>query len=231
MVPTNALQRTFRMQYGTDTATCFTVDVDGRQYIITARHALPGIDQAVKINIQHEGQWKNLNCNVVGIAPHEVDIVVLAPSHPISPLHPLEPTTKDMYLSQDVYFLGFPYGIQADVGELNAYFPLPLVKKACVSMLSFATGEAECLLLDGHNNPGFSGGPVVFCPHGNPNNIRVAGVISGYRFTWDKVYINDQETDLAVKYNTGIVLAYPIDYAVGLIRANPIGALVGGANA
>jgi len=215
------------MRYGTDTATCFTVDVDGKQYIVTARHALPGIGQAVTIQLQHEGQWKDLNCEVVGVAPDEIDIAVLAPPHAISPSHPLEPTTKDIFLSQDVYFLGFPYGLQSEVGELNAYFPLPLVKKACVSMLTFAPEKPKYLLLDGHNNPGFSGGPVVYSPHGQLHNIRVVGVISGYKFVWDKVFIKDQETDLAVKYNTGIVIAYSIDYAVDLIRARPIGAPIG----
>lgn len=231
MVPSNALQRTFRMQFGDETATCFTVDIDGKQYIVTARHALPGIGQAVTIQLQHDGQWKDLNCSLVGFAPDEVDIAVLAPPHAISPSHPLEPTTKDMFLSQDAYFLGFPYGLQAEVGGLNADFPLPLVKKACVSMLTFAPGKTKYLLLDGHNNPGFSGGPVIFSPHGQLQNVRVAGVISGYKFVWDKVFIQDKETDLAVKYNTGIVVAYSIDYAVELIRANPIGALVGATHA
>jgi hypothetical protein len=227
MVPSNALQRTFRMKFGHETATCFTVDIDGKQYIVTAQHALPGIGQTVTIQLQHGGQWKDLSCNLVGIAPYEVDIVVLAPPHPISPSYPLEPTTKDMFLSQDAYFLGFPYDLQAEVGSLNADFPLPLVKKACVSMLAFAPGKTKYLLLDGHNNPGFSGGPVIFSPHGQLQNIRVAGVISGYKFVWDKVFIQDKETDLAVKYNTGIIVSYSIDYAVELIRANPIGAKVG----
>ncbi len=228
MVPSNALQRTFRMRYLADTATCFTIDVDGKQYIVTARHALPGVGQSVTIQLQHEGVWKDLSCEVVGIAPDEIDIVVLAPPHPISPSHPLPPTTKDMFLSQDAYFLGFPYGLHAEVGGLNADFPLPLVKKACVSMLALFPGKTRYLLLDGHNNPGFSGGPVVFSPHGNPNDVRVAAVVSGYKFVWDKVFIEDKETDLAVKYNTGIIVAYAIDYALELIQARPIGAPVVG---
>ena len=226
MVTNNALQRTFRMQYLASTATCFTIDVEGKQYIVTARHALPNINKSVTVQLQHEGIWKDINCKVVGIAPNEIDIVVLAPPHQISPSLPLPPTTKDMYLSQDVYFLGFPYGLHAEVGGINADFPLPLVKKACVSMLALFPGKTKQLLLDGHNNPGFSGGPVVFSPHGNHNEVRVAAVISGYRFEWDKVFIGEKETSLAVKYNTGIVVAYAIDYALELIQVNPIGAPV-----
>lgn len=214
------------MRYLTSTATCFTIDIEEKQYLVTARHALPNVEESVTVQIQHEGGWKSLNCKVVGIATGEVDVIVLAPPHPISPSHALQPTTKDLYLSQDVYFLGFPYGLNSEVGELNADFPLPLVKKACVSMLELFPDKTKFLLLDGHNNPGFSGGPVVFSPHGNHNTVCVAAVISGYRFEWDKVYIDEKETSLAVKYNTGIVVAYAIDYAVELIQANPIGAPV-----
>jgi S1-C subfamily serine protease len=233
MVPSNALQRTFRMQFGHNMATCFTIDIDGKQYIVTARHALPGIGKSVSIQLQQDRQWKDLNCNLVGIAPEEVDIVVLAPPRAISPSHPLEPTIKDMCLSQDAYFLGFPYGLQADVGGLNADFPLPLVKKACVSMFVLAPGKTKYLLLDGHNNPGFSGGPVIFSPPGFGQflNVRVAGVVSGYNFVWEKVFNQGKETDSEIKYNTGIVIAYSIEYAVELIRANPIGALVSAPNA
>lgn len=224
MVPANALQRTFRMKFGNQTASCFTIDIDGKQYIVTARHALPGVGLTPTIQIQHEGKWKDLPCSLVGVAANEVDIAVLAPPCQISPSHTLEPKTTDMFLSQDVYFLGFPYGIHAEVGGVNSHFPLPLVKKACISLLTLVEGTTKYMLLDGHNNPGFSGGPVIYSPYGQPQTVRVAGVVSGFRFEWDNVFLDEKQTDLAIKYNTGIVIVYAIDYAVDLIRANPIGA-------
>jgi len=223
MIPDNVLQRTFCMQYRNETATCFTMDMYRKQYIVTARHALPGVGEAVTIEIQHDGQWKELICRVVGSAAGEVDISVLAPSHAISPSLTLEPNTKNICLGQDVYFLGFPYGLQSVVGEANADFPFPLVKRACVSMLSLTPGNPRYLLLDGHNNPGFSGGPVIYSPRGNPNAVMVAGVISGYRYAWDNVFVDNRETDMMIRYNTGIITAYAIDYALDLIRSNPIG--------
>ena len=156
------------MQFGNSTATCFTVDVDGKQYIVTARHALPDIEKNLTIQLQHNKEWEDLTCSLVSIGDGGIDIAVLAASHRISPLHQLEPTMNDMFLSQNVYFLGFPYGIQADVGALNADFTLPLVKKACVSMLTTSPGESNYLFLDGHSNPGFSGGPVIFSLHDKP---------------------------------------------------------------
>ena len=157
-------------------------------------------------------------------APGDVDISVLAPPHAISPSLPFEPTTKHIQLGQDTFFLGFPYGLQAEVGDVNAYFPLPLVKKACVSMLSLGPEETQHLLLDGHNNPGFSGGPVIYSPPGNSDSVCVAGVVAGFTYAWDRVFLRGQETEMSIRYNTGIITAYSIDYALELIRTNPIGA-------
>ena len=224
MVPSNVLHRTFRIQFGGQVGTCFTLDVDGRQYIVTARHVVPQGAGQVTVQIHYESKWAGLPCSVVGIGEGEVDITVLAPPHVISPPLPLEPTTKGMFLSQDAYFLGFPYGLHAEVGGLNANFPLPLVKKACVSMFALAGTGPWYLLLDGHNNPGFSGGPVVFALNGQGAATNVAAVVSGYKYVWDKVFVGEEETELAVKYNTGIVVAYAIDHALALIRVNPVGA-------
>ena len=43
MLPsTNILQRTFYMKFGKSTGTCFTIDIDNHQYIVTAQHILKG---------------------------------------------------------------------------------------------------------------------------------------------------------------------------------------------
>lgn len=55
MITTNVLQRTFRIKYGENTGTCFTIDVDDRQYIATARHVVDGIQRKDTIEIFHEG--------------------------------------------------------------------------------------------------------------------------------------------------------------------------------
>uniref|UniRef100_UPI00197CA2C8 hypothetical protein n=1 Tax=Piscinibacter defluvii TaxID=1796922 RepID=UPI00197CA2C8 len=172
------------------------------------------------------GAWKALDCQVVGVGAGDIDIAVLAAQQVISPTDVLEPTTRHIYLSQDAYFLGFPYGLHAEVGALNAQFPIPLVKRGCVSQIELVGGGARYLLLDGHNNPGFSGGPVVYAVDNKGPANKVAAVVSGFKFAWDQVYLKDQLTDLAVKYNTGIVIAYSIEHAMELIHANPIGAKI-----
>ena len=112
------------------------------------------------VQIFQDGTWKNLPAELVGHGAGSNDITVLAPVTQLSVRYPLHATTAGLTLGQDVLFLGFPYGLANELGELNNYFPVPLVKKGIVSALQFE--EARVLLLDGHNNPGFSGGPVVY---------------------------------------------------------------------
>ena len=78
------------------------------------------------------------------------------------------------------------------------------------------------IFLDGHNNKGFSGGPVLFKEqeHGE---LKVAAVVSGYRFSNEPVYQGDQELPVTYRYKTGIIISYGIKHAVALATANPIG--------
>lgn len=182
----------------------------------------------VTVQLHREGEWRDLQCTLVGVSPGKIDIAVLAPPQVISPTHPLNPSHANLYLSQDAFFLGYPFGLQADIGALNANYPLPLVKKACVSLMKLHGAAPHYFLLDGHNNPGFSGGPVVFSPPGVAQTTSVAGVVSGYRFEWGEVFGADKQSKTGdlFQFNTGIVIAYSISHAIELIGANPIGAAI-----
>ena len=104
-------------------------------------------------------------------------------------------------------------------------YPLPFVKRATVSAIILKKDAASTLYLDGHNNPGFSGGPVVFTPESRPQGEwHIAAIVSGYRF--DEVPVLDKdgkETGTVVHANTGLVHAYSIKHAVAAIHSNPIG--------
>ncbi len=151
IITTNILQRTFRLQYDGFTGTCFTIDVDSRQYIITARHSVSSIAGPSVVQIQHENTWKNLQIELVGHGEHGVDITVLAAGFRLSPAHPLHTTIGGLTISQDMYFLGFPYGLTNDGGNLNANFPFPLVKKGILSALQF--GNVKKLALGWPQQP------------------------------------------------------------------------------
>jgi len=162
---------------------------------------------------------------LVGLSLGKADIAVLG-------LETLLPTgntalatggNKSLFLSMDVYFLGFPYGLQTDLTtSMSAGYPIPLVKKAIISGFDFGDQRYTHCLLDGHNNPGFSGGPVVAKPPGE-EVIRVIGVISGYKSAAEPVLHQGQATPMAVMYNTGIIDTYSIEVALQIISSNPIG--------
>ena len=87
---------------------------------------------------------------------------------------------------------------------------MALVKQGIVSGFFGAplgSGE-ESFFIDGHNNPGFSGGPVVTIRNGE---YKVAAVIASYRHSFQKVYGTDSSGQIdeskVVGYlpeNTGI---------------------------
>lgn len=221
MITTNVIQRTFHIRLGNSTGTCFTIDVEGKQYIVTAKHVVSNINQVQQVSIFQDNQWKDMDVTLVGHCNEEIDISVLTTNVRLSPDFPL-PTVGNIIYGQDVYFLGFPYGMTGEIGQMNRDFPLPFVKKAIVSCLHTTPTDAQLLFLDGHNNPGFSGGPVVF-KEPNNDSFKVAGVISGYRYNEEPIYQGAQELPLAYRYNTGIIISYGIKHAVDLIEANPIG--------
>lgn len=219
---TNVLRRTFQLRYGEAEGTCFTVDRNNRQYIVTAKHLVQKIYTSTTIEIRHDESWKNCEVKLVGHCGQQIDISVLAADFPLSPTHPLGMNPADIILGQEVFFLGFPYGLNTNMGEPNRNFPIPFVKKAILSAMDT---KLDLLYLDGHNNPGFSGGPVVFSQGQDPANaFSVAGVISGYRASTQPVVSRAGEpTPFEAQYNTGIICAYGIKHVLHLIDQNPIG--------
>ena len=222
MITSNVIHRTFQIKWRNRIGSCFTIDVDGKQYLCSAKHYLNDY-RTGQIELFYREKWHNLEVEFVGHGSENTDICVLSPKIQLSPPHSLSATSAGLIFGQDVYFLGFPYGIQLEVGDLNRFFPLPLVKKATVS--SFFGGNQKIILLDGHNNRGFSGGPVVFKKVGSTKNeLRVAAIISGYKFEPEPIFDEKgKKTSLRYYANTGIILSYDIKHALDAIRENPIG--------
>ena len=154
-----------------------------------------------------------MDVKLVGHASNDKeDITVMAPAISFGHAHDLEVATARMTLSENVCFLGYPFNITADDKGINAGFPVPFVKKAIVSAF-----EGKMLYLDGHNNPGFSGGPVVRAE--KPD--QVIGVISGYRFENESVFVNDGEgTPYYIKANTGIIQASDSSLILEILKRN-----------
>lgn len=222
MIPQSALQRTFFIKYGSATGTCFTLDVDTRQYLITARHVVEGIADTDSIELFHNNAWRLIDCELAGIGRDDADVAVLSLPEQLSSDHHLPADDKNYFLGQDAYFLGFPYGLRAEIGAPNKDYPIPFAKKCIISSFSTDSNGVKHIYLDGHNNPGFSGGPVIYSSP-NQHDFRVAAVISGFRFENEPIYIGAKQTALAYRYNTGIIVSYGIRHVVEIISAKPIG--------
>jgi hypothetical protein len=105
----------------------------------------------------------------------------------------------------------------------------PLIKHAylsanvsCSALYPDETKDDLLILLDGLNNPGFSGGPVVapdmFSPFTNFRAQKLIGVISGYRNDNIPLNVNGQRINNAsVAANSGIIIAIPFPRVTELI--------------
>lgn len=223
MITTNALSRTFHLRYQAQTATGFLIDVDGKQYLVTAKHFVPEVTDIAILELLHDGSWKQIPAQLVGHGPGKIDITVFAlPRALVASDYVLKPDMGGIVLGQEAFFLGFPYGLFGDAGDINSNYPVPFVKRATVSSVSVSETGPAIVFLDGHNNKGFSGGPVLFKDQ-EKGELKIASVVSGYRFANEPVYHGEQELPVTYRYNTGIVISYGIKHAVALANANPIG--------
>jgi S1-C subfamily serine protease len=185
-VSSNILQRVFLIKYGQKFGSSFTIDVQNRQYLVTARHIVNGIKDGDSIEIFHDNQWKSVKVKPLYTEPSKVDIVVLVLPMQISPSHPLELSSSGLFVSQNTYFLGFPYGLNMEGKTLNNGYPLPFVKQGICSAFYFSPNKFTVIFVDGINNPGFSGGPMVYVDQ-TTKKLTVAAVVSAYRSQEDKV--------------------------------------------
>jgi len=206
------------IQVNTNRATAFTIEVDDRQYLITAAHVVPKPFDGALISVFHEQQWKLMHFNVIPCAP-DIDILVLVPPFQLTVTFPVGRLgVPGLALSQEMYFVGFPFGMFMD-NMPNVPIPLPFVKSGICSGM-----QPGKFWIDGMNNPGFSGGPAVFWDSDH-KLFRIAGVVSGYRLSEDRVIfprLVDPETGLVALGNSGLVLCSALDLAVDAIRSGQL---------
>jgi len=228
------------------TGSAFTLDIGNRQYLITAKHMVQGLSDKDTILLRENKAWAPIQVSIFRCAD-PVDIAVLIPPRVLTTTLLLEPATlKGVTFTQEVYFLGFPYGSSGGETETFGNHPIPITKHGILSTIY--NGRLE---VDAFNNPGFSGGPIVERDLNQPGQpvFYVLGVTEGFypdlvhvvtpepvkpgedlsnieswRIQDDhghKVILRD--TPQQVPLNSGILLGFSIDYALDLIHQHPIG--------
>lgn len=197
-VTQNIIGRTFHMSCGNKRATCFTFNRNKRFYLATAKHAVESIGKAGALLIEGNGNWFPVEVDLVGYGKNGEDVAVLSPRTLFGPFHQLAMDLKGAKLSEDVYFLGFPY-LKTIKWKKNNGFPIPFVKKATIS-----AAEETQIYLDGLAIRGFSGGPIVRVE--KPE--QVIGIVWGYR-AYDENIVDEtgKPTSYTNRGNSGVISA------------------------
>jgi S1-C subfamily serine protease len=211
----NVISRVYQIRFGGETATSFLMDYEDRQYFVTARHVMKSAGDGATVSVEFQGlseKWKTRSVTVLLGKNECVDVAILVPADKkVSSVEPI-PYPYSYAFGQEAYFMGFPYGLSTSIGDQGA---VALIKHAyisarvsCASISSGGDKDEEFILLDGFNNPGFSGGPIiapdVFAPLTNVRVQKLIGVVGGF------VEVSAM--------NTGIIYATPIKKAIDLIK-------------
>jgi hypothetical protein len=75
----NVYDRTFLLKTTVGTGTAFAVDIDDRQYLVTARHMVAGLGDHHQVSVFREKQWKSLEVTIFR-CKDPIDIAVLVPN-------------------------------------------------------------------------------------------------------------------------------------------------------
>ena len=226
-VTTNLLLRVLPLRIGRQSGTGFTIEVDQRQYLVTAKHILVGgLPPAIDIQLD---EWSNVPVKLVGAGKDDQDVLVLAANRQLSRVLPVDEGSGGMMLGQPVRFLGYFRSVQTSPLPGYKHRGAPLVMSGIVSGFQFAgAGGSSSIWVDGHNNRGFSGGPVVYQPAQAPTRDdcrwKIAGVISGYvNAPLEVKSATGGPTAAVVFANAGLLRAVPMRIVRELIDLNPIG--------
>jgi len=214
-VTAEILQRVLYVRYeGSpyDSGSAFTLDTQQHQYIVTATHVVHGIKQEDTIEVFFQGGFRHIPTTVT-LADTRTDVTVLRLSSRITPSMPVVADHDGLYLAQDVYFLGFPYSmVNLSYFQADAR-PFPFVKKGIISQMERGADGKYEFFVDAHNNPGFSGGPLIF-RNLSTGQVAVAGVVTDRLTREQPVHEKGRLSPYVTEENIGILLARDIAYAV-----------------
>lgn len=230
------MANTFSVNGDKLTGSCFMVNKDGKQYFVTAAHLFESFHKSgdlVSIQMLVQNQLQSFNAKVFFHQNRNVDIALLQLTEKVSQNiefpedfikgHDLLPKifqcngisldTTLFTFGIDVFFYGFPLGA---LGTEALGIKFPLVKKAIISGWVKHNGM-DLLVLDGHNNLGFSGGPVVAYDTSS-KKMFIVGVISGY--VPEPVNAKYKGDNISVNENSGIIICYGTRYIEDIFSNN-----------
>lgn len=219
-----SLETTFEFQTDTLAGTCFVIEFKNEYLLVTAKHLFKrNVKSGDSTNIQLlMEKVYSLKSKVYFHEKKLVDIAILRLQINKSAKH-LDILPKPNHitpLGRECYFLGYPLN---RLGTLYKGRTFPFVKRGIVSAWQ-KEGDIEYLLLDAHNNPGFSGGPIITFDNQSDkiNSQYLLGVISGYRIQ-NNPHIFNNTSLLTMSFkgniqeNSGILVAMPSNYVLDIL--------------
>ena len=228
-MPVEILRQTFQVRTEAGTGTAFTVEMDGRQYIVTAQHVIGSMAPDVLDMQTSSAGWRQVPVMAVGMAGRPVDVAVMATDSVLGSRSSVPVGVGTVSYGQAVRFLGYPFGLDFTPIPGVRTAPLPFIKAGILSALRPLPNEAGLLVLfvDAAGNPGFSGGPLVLplrsTAKGDSIAWHIAGVVTSG--VTHRVPLKDVSGAVVgfVNVDAGILRATSIDAVTRMIRANPAG--------
>lgn len=220
IVNSAVLQRVFSISVGNVCGTGFIVEKDCKKYLVTAKHlfAEQGFPGNTTIKIENKNGWDGIDNQIYYHKNGNMDVAVIKTSYfDKMDFEPVGYSSNMTIFSQDMFMLGFPYGLKSEFYDINRGFAIPFIKKGILSGKS-----GNYLIVDWDNNHGFSGGPVVYreCKGGQfSDEMYVLGIISGY-FPHEIKVIDDKKNMVGyAKENSGLGAVCPIIFALEIINS------------
>jgi S1-C subfamily serine protease len=226
-VPLEILSRTvFIKQKGSnDGGSAFTLDYKGKLYLVTARHVIEGIaGSGAIIEVRRSDKWEDYH-TVKTLYPSsaDADIAVFRTDETAAQPFGIAPagtsTTVGVSLGQQVWFIGYPFGMISVPAKGSTITELPFMKRGSMSAVDASNPEAVVYYIDGFNNPGFSGGPVLYWEFAT-HTYKILAVVKGYRNDTAKILINGKQVETNILVNSGILVSYSIQHAIDAIEKN-----------
>jgi hypothetical protein len=216
-VPVEILQRTFYIQVGNELGTAFSIDYKGKLYLVTARHGVVGLPESqATFQIWQTDRWVDLHTTKTLFPPSsDFDIAVFETDEKVAKPFDIaiSRAREGPTFGQQVWFLGYPWGIHTRLSKVE----FPFIKRGTMSAMDATNTNAVVLYIDGFNNPGFSGGPILDWDFGK-HAYRIVGVVKGYRLDTAKVLVNGEPVDTQLLVNSGILVGYSIEHALQAIE-------------
>jgi len=218
-VPQDILNRTLFIKTDTREGTAFAIDRNGKVYLVTARHMVEGLPtENPSIKIRKGNDWQDFHpLKILFPENPDVDIAVFTTDQKAEKPYyiGLAGDHGGVTLGQQVWFLGYPF-IEG-LGTLTPSFQAPFIKRGTMSAIVGTRKDAVMFYIDGFNNEGFSGGPILYWDF-TDHVYRILGVVQGYKFDQAHVEVNGKPVPTPILTNSGILIAYSIQHAIDAIE-------------